>query len=175
MLSRLQVVTVLCIMVSSVVSTAQDVVMKSVVGSGATRAVAQGIRLVGTTGQVVIGKSAGKPQGVAAGFWHNVTLDARTGSGVTVVSSDQLEKTFTVSPHPVSAISTIRFSNVGGGDVSIDVLDNEGKLVKTLEHRAQGATEVSMAFDSEDLPAGSYILRISSMRGDVFKRVVVVH
>jgi flagellar hook assembly protein FlgD len=149
--------------------------MKSVVGSGATRAVAQGIRLVGTTGQVVIGKSAGKQLGVAAGFWHNVTLDARTGGGVTVVSSDRLERSFTVSPHPVSAISTISFSNEGGGDISIDVLNNEGKLVKTIEHRAQGATEVSMAFDSEDLPSGSYILRIASMRGDVFKRVVVVH
>jgi len=172
--SRLVVVVVVTAALGGMMH-AQDAVVKSVVGSGATRAVAQGVRLAGTAGQTIVGRSAGQPLGIAAGFWNNVVLDARTGGGTSIVRSDKFDNTFSVSPHPVSAVSTIRFRNDGAGDVTVEVLDNEGKRVRALDNKTVDARDVSMLFDSEGLPSGSYTLRISTPRGETLKRVVVVH
>ncbi len=78
------------------------------------------------------------------------------------------------TPNPVRHQAEISYSLARAGQVSIELFDNEGRLVRTLEqgNRDAGAHHINVSVD--DLPSGVYIYRMTSAEGSVSQTMTVV-
>ena len=68
-------------------------------------------------------------------------------------------------PNPFNPTTTIRYSLLEPQEVSVSVWDLSGQLVATLQSGFQEAGEYSVPFSADDLPSGTYFVRLQSPEG----------
>ncbi|NNE69221.1 MAG: T9SS type A sorting domain-containing protein [Rhodothermales bacterium] len=68
-------------------------------------------------------------------------------------------------PNPFNPTTSIRYSLDEGQDVSVSVWDLSGQLVQTLWTGFQEAGEYTVSFSADDLPSGTYFVRLQSPEG----------
>jgi hypothetical protein len=77
-------------------------------------------------------------------------------------------------PNPFNFTTTITFSYMEGGDVSIGIYDITGRLIKTLTVNRKGGTIMWDATDDrgEIISSGVYFIRVRTSIGDASRKVV---
>jgi hypothetical protein len=153
-------------------------VMKSVVGGGGTIARTGGMVASGTIGQPVIGRSNDLRSTVLSGFWYSVVKDPRTtsatGGSTSTPTGSLISGPITVTPHPVTNISSFKFVPECTGVVSIALVDLAGETVATI-YNEYTASDVNITFDSNGLVSGTYILRVKTPCSERSQRIVILH
>lgn len=100
--------------------------------------------------QSIIGFSSNQNISVASGFQQpflNVASEARE------------QETITVYPNPTVDIMKIQFSETTSGEVTLDVVDILGRVVKSSRPSVVGK---EVQIDIRDLSSASYILRVTT-------------
>lgn len=68
-------------------------------------------------------------------------------------------------PNPFNPATSIRYSLVEGQDISVSVWDLAGQQVRTLWSGFQEAGEYTVSFSADELPSGTYFVRLQSPEG----------
>lgn len=89
-----------------------------------------------------------------------------TGSGMSALD-------LTLLPNPAADRCQVRFTLPESTDLSVSVVDVAGKTVRQLDlgHRGAGVQQLELGFD--DLPAGTYRVRISGDQGESSASIVI--
>jgi hypothetical protein len=90
--------------------------------------------------------------------YHNTLTEIVDGcvTSVGVAEHGAVEGGVQVYPNPFSETTLVRFVNPSRATLLFEVMDLTGRVV-----RSEQATGTSHAFDRGDLPAGSYVFRLS--------------
>jgi hypothetical protein len=93
-------------------------------------------------------------------------------TGATVITS--------ILPNPVIESTTIRFSLAKAGNISLEVYNTNGELVRELASTRHEAGNYAQDWDATDdlhrpLTSGTYMVRLKTSHGVFSKNVVVVH
>jgi hypothetical protein len=84
---------------------------------------------------------------------------------------------FTVNPNPVREAAIVAFRLEDAGGIRLDLLDASGRRVATLADQVLPAGEHRVVWNGPrnlNLPGGVYFLTLSSGRGSIARRAVVV-
>ena len=79
-----------------------------------------------------------------------------------------------VQPNPVNDVSYIYYSIPQQGDIQFALYDISGKTYKTINVPMETAGKHKIELDAADIPAGFYILRMTSVSGYTTAKVQVV-
>lgn len=93
--------------------------------------------------------------------------------GVTDPVPDQGDWLFAVRPNPVTDQSHLRFRMQRDSEVTIDLLDIQGRQVRTLWQGRKGAGEYTLALEGSSLEAGIYFVRMRTDSGVFMQKCVV--
>jgi len=101
-------------------------------------------------------------------------------SAVAAPLSNGSALSFTLSPNPMTAQTTVRFELKRAGRASVAVYDIQGRLVQTLEDRELPAGIHALHWDGSSesgAPASSgvYVIRLISAEGASARRVTLLH
>ena len=96
----------------------------------------------------------------ARGIWSSDAL-------LNIPSSDNLDKdkfvpNINLYPNPVQDGGTVEFDLASNGDVKIQIFNLSGQVVNQINANNLAAGKNQIAFDANDLPRGTYILRLTS-------------
>lgn len=153
-------------------------VMKSVIGGGGTVSRTGGMVASGTIGQPVIGRASDVRSTVLSGFWYSVVKDPRTtsatGGSTSAPTGSLVVGPITVTPHPVTNISSFKFVPECTGVVTIELVDLAGETVATV-YNEYSASDINITFDSNGLVSGTYILRVKTPCSERSQRIVIIH
>jgi hypothetical protein len=86
----------------------------------------------------------------------------------------QTPASLTVSPNPLRSAATLRFALAAPEQLTLEVYDVRGRLVRTDALDALGSGEHAVRFEAGDLPPGAYRLRLTGDGGFVAARGVIV-
>jgi hypothetical protein len=90
------------------------------------------------------------------------------GDGVTNAVSDLL-----LMPNPANTLSTVSFTLVKQGDVTVNLYDLNGALVRTVTRKNLAAARQNIPINVENLTAGTYIVEVRGVEGRTSGRLVV--
>ncbi|MFM8472725.1 MAG: T9SS type A sorting domain-containing protein, partial [Candidatus Kapaibacterium sp.] len=115
---------------------------------------------------------------VLAGFWYSVVKDPRTSSA-TGGSTSTPPGTVTagpvaITPHPVTNISTFKYTPDCVGVVTIELVDLAGETVAKIFNEYV-AGDVNLSFDSNGLVSGTYLVRVKTSCSERSQRIVILH
>lgn len=79
-----------------------------------------------------------------------------------------------ISPNPFTASTTVSFRSETIGPVTMDLYDARGRLVRRYEDRAMDKGVREFTVQGDDLASGVYFSKLTSSRGTVWKRCVLV-
>jgi hypothetical protein len=141
------------------VARGQTTLQKHVIASGATLSADQGgnVAMVGTIGQVVIGRSSSSTHTGAFGFWYTFPTDPTNSveenysGGVTGVSAS-----LNVAPNPVTDFAEVRINLPTNGHVSLKIYDAVGREHQTLIDDRREAGTITVRLTTETLASGNY-------------------
>lgn len=77
-------------------------------------------------------------------------------------------------PNPFNPSTVINFDVPAGGEVSLDLFDMKGSLVRNIVSGYRNAGYNSVTLNASDLPSGSYIYRLSAGSYSAVKRLMLV-
>jgi len=80
---------------------------------------------------------------------------------------------FSVYPNPVSYAATVQFNLAHQSHIAIGLFDISGRPVQTLQDCIEQEGRHSLLFQTADLPAGVYMLRLSSGSQSKTHRIVI--
>lgn len=139
-------------------------VSRSVVGSGATLATGSSRRLLGTTGQAVVGSSAAPAHAASHGFWAFRALRTASvdppGGALPPPSAIELG---TPTPNPSRGPLAFAVGLPHPATVALLVLDVQGRTVSIAAARPLAAGRHALVFDpARDVPSapGIYFARL---------------
>lgn len=105
---------------------------------------------------------------------YNGTLPTITGveeTGGALPQNYQLKQNY---PNPFNPTTTIEFSVLKSGYVSLKVFDILGKEVSSLVNEEKGAGNYKVTFDARDLPSGTYFYTFRSAEFTQTKKLLLV-
>ena len=79
-----------------------------------------------------------------------------------------------VSPNPLTDASSIDVQLSTGSEVSLLLLDLNGRLVRRSRHRVEPGVRTTIGFPAHRLPGGTYVLRVTAEAGQRATRKVIV-
>jgi photosystem II stability/assembly factor-like uncharacterized protein len=80
----------------------------------------------------------------------------------------------TVGPNPTATITTLTYTLKSSDNVTIEILDTQGKLLLTVvKEEIQNAGEQQRTIDLSNLLPGVYMVQVRTAKGSSVKRVVV--
>ena len=80
-----------------------------------------------------------------------------------------------IYPNPVSGIGTIVTSLEETRDVTIDILDLNGRYIQTAYSGQLAAGSHTVYFNASKIPNGVYIVRVSADSDITMKKIIVTH
>ena len=89
------------------------------------------------------------------------------------VDEKEIVSDLQVFPNPATNVLNVTFSQKAPQNVSLELLDVRGRKLKQASNIIGGAGAVNYSIDINDLPAGFYLLRLSSEKGVQSRKVVV--
>jgi len=107
-------------------------------------------------------------------FFNNYSIDeSQEPTGV-----EELSEPFNVIiqnyPNPFNPTTTIEYQIVEPGNVTVEVYNSNGQLIKTLVNEYQNAGPHSVVWDASSLAAGIYLYRITSGNVSRMKKMTLV-
>jgi hypothetical protein len=77
-------------------------------------------------------------------------------------------------PNPFSHFTTLSFQLAASGDVTLDIYDLSGRMVRTLAEGNLAAGEHSFELDGTGLTSGVYFARLEDSSGQFIKKLVLI-
>jgi hypothetical protein len=93
------------------------------------------------------------------------------------VTSTEIPSNYSLSqnyPNPFNPVTKINFSLPEAAEVTLNVYDIEGKIVKELVKSSLQASSYSVFFDGTDLPSGVYFYKLATRWYTQSKKMIVV-
>lgn len=147
-------------------------------GGGAipTSNAATGYRVSGTIGQPLVGVRRPGAYTVVNGFWSGPVGSAFVGIGDPAAPPRGFSLA-SPAPNPARGVSTIAFALPAAAEVSVRVLDLQGRLVRTLAHGRLAAGAQRLAWDGRDdagglAPRGLYFVHVDAGTDHGVARIV---
>jgi len=82
---------------------------------------------------------------------------------------------FSVSPNPANTFATVQIQMKTPTTAQFQLFDQNGRFLQMIENRYFPTQVQQFTFDTQRLPAGSYVLRLQTARGHWAKQLQVVH
>lgn len=101
---------------------------------------------------------------------YSKTISLTMATGVSAIVN---EKSFAVYPNPVVDALNIDFDLAASSDVSISLVDVNGKLVKELTSGKMNSGKQHFAFSNDDVSQGLYFVKVQAGEQSFSKRVFV--
>jgi photosystem II stability/assembly factor-like uncharacterized protein len=79
-----------------------------------------------------------------------------------------------VFPNPVNSIATVQYQLKESGKVVAELVDLNGKIVKTLFNENQNIGDQEFTFEISQLPSGNYFLRLNSGNKNTVEKIALV-
>lgn len=94
--------------------------------------------------------------------------------GTTISSQSGNDETLALFPNPVAGDLTIQFNNPSEGQVTIELLDKNGNILRTVDKSGRKAGDQTVVFNTEDLPSAEvYLIRVTGPGFSMAKKFVV--
>lgn len=143
--------------------------------------------VVGHYGEdIAIGYSGAAPDNSVLGFDSNndliglagpvnicvrMNFDASVGVKENEVAGVSLEQNF---PNPAKGNTSINYTLTNNSDVTIQITDLTGKVIKVINEGAKGAGTYTVNVNTADLSAGNYFYSLTTENGTVTKAMNVI-
>ena len=99
------------------------------------------------------------------------TLKNRTTNSIKKLVSSLID--LQIHPNPAFGMANISFHNPNNGVVSIQLLDLNGREIDVIHNGNLSSGKQTISLDASVYSAGSYVLKVSTLQGMVYKRFVV--
>jgi PKD repeat protein len=90
------------------------------------------------------------------------------------VSENEIIKDLKVYPNPVSSTTFLKYYLERNSGVDIEIINVQGKKIQDIMSTIQTRGEKKVQWNTEQLPAGIYYIRIQAEDQDLFKKIVKV-
>lgn len=108
----------------------------------------------------------------AAGSFTSSTCDIRINGAVILgVNEATFDKAFVVYPNPANGVFHVMFTNEKNENLSMEIMNNMGQIVKTLE--LGNANDIRSTVDVSDLNKGVYYVKTTLGNNSVVKKLIV--
>ncbi|MFK8164253.1 MAG: T9SS type A sorting domain-containing protein [Lewinella sp.] len=172
MIQKAVLLSLLLTVLFSLNQLAAQVMIKQVVGAGATVAANSTYFLHGTAGQNTIGFPVTTSEEAGIGFWYEVSI-LTSLEEVAVLGREgfDLGQNF---PNPTGTETTIPFRIPSAENVELVIYDQLGRPVRRLvqDQLTTGAYQFTLSVS--DFPAGSYSYRLIAGRNAATRKMLVV-
>lgn len=111
-----------------------------------------------------------KCSGKAISYQQPVILGPTTG----ILDIHAPEAFAVAAPNPFGASTTIKYHLTDASDISIQVMNLNGQLVKTLENRHQTAGDHEVTWNADGMPAGTYLVKVLKADRGVVQTLKVI-
>ncbi len=105
--------------------------------------------------------------------WNAVTQPTATASSAAIGLPAQAQARNYAYPNPFTGTTTISYSLEEAGFVTIEVYNLKGSKVRTLVAEEKGAGSYSVPFQADNLPAGTYLYKVSTKGKEISNRMVL--
>lgn len=102
-------------------------------------------------------------------------IDSAIAMITTLSEFQELSETLMVFPNPANRQTTVSWMQQKPNQVSLDVLDIEGCLVKKILSGFRSAGHQTESFSIESLRNGLYTIRLTYAGKSIFRKLLVVH
>ncbi len=145
----------------------------TVVASGGGYAAAANVRLNGTVGQPIVGRTAQGKAGASQGFWRSPS-PAQAHGAPEAPTTGETTVAFTGAPNPFSGFSDLTIRDLLPGRVTIDLYDAAGAHVGKLMDEMHAGGNASIRLEGADLASGNYtaVLLNEGVRRSLILRVM---
>lgn len=89
------------------------------------------------------------------------------------LASEAEHNQLTIFPNPTQRQTTLTYSLETVGPVHIEILDQQGNVIKTINRPAQDAGVHSESIGTDDLKEGAYILRLQSNKQVLSSKLII--
>jgi type IX secretion system substrate protein len=96
------------------------------------------------------------------------------GSATSITESEKNIFGFSVNPNPVAKTAELKYELQEQGNVTIQLFDVKGQLIRTILNENEAEGMHTLSFDRSTLSAGNYFFTISSSAGTETKKIVIV-
>jgi hypothetical protein len=163
---------VLCLLLAFSAS-AQETVVREVVGSGGGTSSSGGFQLSHTVGQALIGAVTEPDYQHGIGFWYSpwfyITGDEEPGAETPAVT--ELYQNY---PNPFNPVTNFRFALAKDSRVVLRVYDALGRTVDTVIDGQMEAGIHSVPYEARGLSSGVYFYRIQAEGFEKTKKMVLL-
>jgi len=80
----------------------------------------------------------------------------------------------TNSPNPFNPGTVIRYQLSVAGQISVDLIDVSGRVLRTLEKEWKAPGDYVLSLDGSGLATGEYFLRLSGPKGTEMRKIILV-
>jgi len=108
-----------------------------------------------------------------SGYGNNLYLDNINFNFNTGVSSVIIPVKFDLYPNPVAKNTSVTLQLSNTSDVTLNVVNSFGQIVKTIENKNLTAAEYTFEINTENLSAGIYFINIISGNGTASKKLII--
>ena len=165
------VVCCLCMLIARYV-TADEHIVRDVLGSGGGAAVSADYRLLHTVGQPVINLVTDPGHIHDQGFWYLPWFF------ITAVDEEnptpRANRLFQNYPNPFNPVTTFRFALEKPSWATLEIYDALGRLVKTLVDEEMDEGEYTITFNARGLASGVYFYRMRAAEFEKTRKMVIL-
>ncbi|MEI6088956.1 MAG: T9SS type A sorting domain-containing protein [bacterium] len=113
---------------------------------------------------------------ISKGFTGSVVVEKAMANVIKVAkqTTNNTESGFFAYPNPVESVSTVNFSIPSRSNVTLKLYDVTGNEVMTLANEVMESGSFTRSLDSSNLPAGSYICKLTAGASTSFIKVTIV-
>lgn len=150
---------------------AQPEKIRGVFGSGGGITQDASIRLTGTFGQALAGKSTGAANQSWGGFWYTIRLVTVASENPVMPTHFSLDQSY---PNPCSETTTIRYGLPAPTPVVLTIYDLQGRQVGRPVVETQQAGFYELKLNAGSLVPGMYFYRLKAGGFEATRKLVVV-
>ena len=152
----------------------QIVLSKGVVGSGGGHVVDEDVQLSSTFGQVVIGRGPTDELIYEFGFWYGIQNDFSTSTEELSISDINESIELNISPNPANTSTELAYRLSEKSFVNIEIASITGHVVRNIYRGTKVAGDHSLQIDTQGIPTGIYICKLSSEIGNQTIKMIVI-
>jgi hypothetical protein len=153
----------------SATGTAQVMLEKGVISSGAGRVASSSTVAELTLGQPVAGYATDGRINGTFGFWHEAFVVSSVGTATGAGAITALQ----VSPNPATDVAVVKLTLARAGHLDVTLHDQTGRQVARLYSGEHGAGDLVVPIDPAALPSGTYHVAVQ-MRGALLQGSITI-
>jgi hypothetical protein len=150
---------------------AQENLNNGIISSGASNSSNTDFKINGTIAQPLVNFSSNGSYRVSSGFWPGFGLVVRVEDELSIPNNYEL---FYNYPNPFNPSTTIKYSIIKPGRVTLILYNSLGQKVETLIDEEKTIGTYSIAFDAKNISSGIYFYRIVANDFVETKRMILL-